>query len=392
MPTSSNSRRGGSWLILFAVIAAAAGGAVRPDYNAARSFGFALQQDFAKRQSAAVIERVDEDALRRKVFAAYTDEVASSAGLAAAWKNVFYPGFLQRLKQLDEDSQMVLQRVLSLDGTRLLECELYARKGGSQLVYWELGEDADGKIHLTDQRLLGEELSYSRRLKHIFLVGGFSSMVLVGDEEMALERESDGSHERVREALEVMDKGALDEAFQRWSDLRNLKDTAIWRDVRLTMALRGGEKAMKSLQADIQAGDSAIEPVLRYNVAVSHQDYAMALRAMDELLKETHDAPGFQALKCDLLIKTHRAKEGLQLATGIYQLNPYSYAAYLQAAKAALSLDDFKTAQGVMRDWSQVCTPAIIDDILKTEPDLEPLRQTPAYQDWLKAPPPPKAP
>jgi len=378
--------------MLGALMPAASGGAAKPDYTAARAFGYELQQDFAKRHSAAIVDRMGEDALRRKVFAAYTDEAATSAELLAAWKNVFYPGFLTRLKQLDVDEQMVLERVLSMDGTRLLECELIAKNGASQLVYWELAEEGDGRIRITDQRLLGEELSYSRRLKHLFLIGGFSSMVLVGDEEMMLERESDGSHERVREALLAMDKGAMDEAFRGWSDLLNLKQTAIWRDLRLTMASRGSELATQSLQADIQQDNPGIDPVLRYNVAVAQKDYVAALRAIDEVLMKTHDAPSFQALKCDLLTKLHRAKEGLQLATGLYQLYPYDYLAYLQAAKAALSLTDLPAAQGVMHDWAQVATPAAIDAVVKTQPDLEPLRLSPAYQEWLKTVLPAKAP
>ena len=183
IPCWSHPRRSLACLVLLAVGATAAGGATRPDYSAARAFGFELQQDFAKRHAAAVIDRMGEEALRRKAFAAYTAEAASSAEMLAAWKNVFYAGFLQRLKQLDSQDQMVLERVLSLDGTRLLECLVVAKNGATQLVYWELAEDPDGKIHISDMRILGEELSYSRRLKHLFLLDVLSSMVLVGEEE-----------------------------------------------------------------------------------------------------------------------------------------------------------------------------------------------------------------
>ncbi len=387
-PNWSNRRGRLACLVWLAVGAVVAAGATRPDYNASRAFGFELQQDFAKRHSAAVIDRVGEEALRRKTFAAYSDEVASSSEVMTAWKDVFYAGFLQHLKQLDTQEQMVLERVLSLNGTRLLECILVAKNGSTRLVYWELAEEPDGKIHIIDERMQGEELSYSRRLKHLFLLSGFSSTVLVGDEEMDLERESARCHERVREALAVMEKGAFDEAFRRWSDLpEEVKKTAIWRDIRFSMASRGGEMATKSLQADIQDGKPGIDPVLRYNAAMAHQDYPTALDAIDEVLMATYDAPLFQALKCELLTKTHRAKESLQMATNIYQLNPFTFAAYIQAAEAAAALDDLKAAQAVMHDWSQVYASSRIDDLVKTLPGLEKLRGSPAYREWLKAAP-----
>lgn len=392
MPSWSHPRRYLSALMLLALGATLAAGATRPDYNAARTFGYELQQDFAKRHAAAVIDRVGEEGLRRKAFAAYGDELASSAVVMAAWKDIFYPGFLQHLRQLDTQNQMILQRVLSLDGVRLLECVLVGRNSSSQLVYWELAEDPDGRIRIIDQRVLGEELSYSRRLKHLFLLDGFPSMVLVGEEEMDLERESAGCHQRVREALALMEKNQLNDAFHLWADLpEEVRKTAIWRDVRFSMASRDCEPAINSLQADIQEGKPGIDPVLRYNVAIAREDYPTALRAIDEVLMETHDAPLFQALKCDLLTKTHHAREGLQFATEIYQLNPYAFAAYLQAAEAAVALDDLKAAQGVMRAWSQVYAPAKIDDLLKTQAELEKLRRSPAYQEWLKAAPPAKA-
>jgi hypothetical protein len=380
-------------LVLSLLLSVAARGTVRPDYTAARIFGVKLQQDFAKRHSAAIIERLDEQALRKKVFAAYTEEVASSAEVTALWTGVFYPGLLARLKELDGQEQMVLERVLSLDGTRLLECELVSKEGNIQLVDWELAEDGEGRIHIVDQRILGEELSYSRRLKDLLLLEGYASMVMVSDDEMDLERESAGHHMRVKEALTLLGNGAVDEAFRRWSELpEEIKHMAIWRDLRLSMAYQGSERAIKSLQADVQEGKPGIDPLLRYNVAIHQADYAAALREMDRVLMETHDAPLFQALKCELLTKTNRAKEGLQMATTVYQLNPYAFAAYLQAAKAAVALPDLDAAQAVMRDWAQVYPAPVIDGIVKTQPELEKLRQTPAYQEWLKATPPAKAP
>ena len=383
-------RRVLGWL-LWPVLATLASGAAKPDYSKALDFGIKLQRDFGRRHSQAVIDRLDEDQLRRKVFSAYTEEVVSSPEVLALWNDGFYPGFLSRLKQLDGLQQMILTRVLSLDGTRLLECELVGKEGYIQLVYWELAENAEGTITIVDQRIRGEELSYSRRLKHLFLLEGFSSGVAVGDDEMDLERESAGCHLRVKEALAALDKNQFDAAFQLWADLpEEVKKTAIWRDVRFTLAARGGKLALESLQADIQAGKPGIDHLLCYNAAIERADYPTAQRELDQVLMDTYDAPVFQAMKCELLSKTHHEKEALQLATGVYQLNPYAFAAYLQAATAAVALADLPAAQTVMQDWAQVYAPSLIDALVKKHPDLEKLLQSPAYQKWLNAAPPVK--
>lgn len=377
---------------LFLVAGMAARGATRPNYDAARAFAFELQQDFAQRHSVAIIERVDESALQQKVFSAYSPEVAHSSEATSTWKNVLFPRFVDGLRSRDICLQLSFGRVLNLNGNRMLEFVLVNGNGSIEQIYWEVAEGADGRIRITDQRLSAENLSYTQRTRHLMLLSAGVPTVQVDAEERDLERACAKYHSLVTKTLAAMRDDKLEEAFLLWSGMPDdVKQTAIWRDMRMTIAVRGGALAIANVQADLKAGRPGVDPIVLYNVAMRRNDYDAALRAMDDVLVETHDSPVYRALRCDLLTRMHRARESLQAARDLYRLNPYMFAGYVQATQAAMSLEDSEAAMGVLQDWAQIYAPTKIDDFLKAQPEFEKLRSSPAYRDWLQAAAPVRA-
>jgi len=370
---------------IFLAAALAGTGATRPNYEASWAFGFELQQDFAKRHSAAIIDRLDEAALRQKVFSAYPAETANSLDATKTWKEALFPKFVDGLKSRDSCLQLSFGRVLNLNGNRTLEFVLVNRDGSIDQIYWDVAEGADGQIRITDQRVASEYLSYTKRTRDLMILNAGIPTVHVDDDERGLEQASAKHHSRVGKTLSLMRDDKLDEAFALWSEMPDeVKESAIWRDLRMTMAMRGGAAAVASVQDDIQERRPGVEPLLLYKAAMRRGDFEAALRAIDDVLVKTYDSPVYRAMRCDLLTKMNRPKYSLTAATELYRLNPYMFAGYVQAVRAAMVMEDFPAAVGVLRAWTEIYAPAMIDAFLKAQLGFEKLRNSPAYQDWLR--------
>ena len=369
-------------LVLFAG-AATAGAGIRPDYFAARRFGYALQHDFQKRPKDALVDRLDSAAMMKRAFGPFGSDVTEDPRAKDMWEKVSFPQFTSELRSLGEMNTLVLSRISLVDDARWIECLLLTDNGSFRLMSLRLNEAPDGTIRIEDFRFAGSEMEASRILRQILILSGVRMLKRLDDEESELCDLSARYPMLFHDVFTAFQQQHYDFAFHRMCDTpAKLQRTRIWRQLRYRLANLGSADAQKQLDAACLAGEE--DPFLRYSFLVAKGDHAKALPAFEQVVKAYHGLAFFRSVEADLLIGAGRSHEAFCLAREVYQTNPLLNTAYLAAVHGAVADRQFGEAITTLDAWRALAAPQQIDEWLKKVDGLAGFLASPSYTEWSK--------
>lgn len=358
--------------------------AVKPDYAAARAFGYELQLDCAQRKFEAVRARLNEDAVMNRIMASFDVDERKNPKFIEVWEEKLFPEFCRSLEQASR-RRLLFSRVLSLEGARYVEFECLGSIGNAQLLRLRLHEGPDGEVSIEDYSLSGGFLECTARIRQTLLAQGISSTVNPGPEDLALELESRSQVSLIRGALHASSSGDMKQALATWNGLSDaLKETAFWKDVRTAMAESGYKPALQEIEAEVRARKPGCEPYVRYTITKAMARPDEALEALEVLQIQTQGAPIVRQLKAETLISMGRPEEAWKLARETYELNPLVWSSYLTAVKAAVSGGRNDRAMETLQAYSRIISAASVDEQVSAITDLEGFRRSADYKAWLK--------
>lgn len=370
-----------SFLALLA-IAVTAHATVLPDAAEARRFGAQLQRDFAIRNTAAIMDRLDFDAVLGRVLS--PDLAASEAypKIKARWEPGLEAAFSGHLASLASFHTMIVGRVILAEDARALECLLLDHHDRVEFVTLPLREAIDGKIQIVDVQIGGNRYGIAGTIRLMMLLVGTPLPGMTSADEFALRDLAAPYSEIIKLALDDYRAGKYDAAFGNWSSVSpELKQTWIWRELRDRMAFAGCVAARHDLETDIRHHG----PVDAFAQLAIASDKSAALAAVDQILREHDDLAFFRVVKARLLLDLGRPAEAFSLASDVMNLTPLSGSAYATATEAAEAAGRRDQAIGALRRWAISASPLDIDRTLATQPNLEKLRSSAEYQGWLKS-------
>ena len=377
---------GRSVLLVFVVLGAGslplAKAVVRPDYFGAKQFSAQLQADFAKQHSQALIERIDREAMKTRVFSTFGKDAIESASAAIAWDQHIYPSLVRELGVLDTMTQFLPCRIELVDGMRVIESVVVNDKGEFRgLLLW-LGMASDGTTKIVDIRFLGSSQEFSRRIRQVMILFGSKAAGVPDSEELALESLGQKNRKTISSAFEALRHNDPDEAFRRWSQADpELQSTRIWKDLRSTMAANGSALARQQIEQEHDTS-SDNDSFTWYVLAMSHGDRKQALAALDGVLDQTRNLSFFRLLKGSLLLDEGRANEALELAEELYSLEPLLVGPHILAMRAALSMGKTDAAIRSLRHWNLVFSRTSIEGLLPNDALVTKFRGTQEYKEW----------
>lgn len=352
-----------------------------PDYASAFAFGRALQQDFSVRGPQALTDRIDEEAMKKRLFAIFDSDTA--ARWEPTWRETFLPELKDQLLPGSYKS-LVMNRVLLLDGDRVIECILLDGAGPFQLLQLRLNS-TNGKIGIEDFKYLGFFLEATIRQRELLVLLGVDSTARLNEEETCLSLDSLNDRAMIHYAFQMWREGHDNDCFRIWSHLPpDVQQSAAWKDFRDMLALHDCHLAGAQLEAEYRDNQSGTEPFLKYLYAIQHANIPMGLDAVQRLRTATHDSPIVRVMEADLLIVADRPAEALDEARGIYELNPYVWTAYMSAALAAYKLHRTDAEVDALQHWAMIIPVKKIDAILSKYAPLTSLRTTPEYKAWIE--------
>ena len=379
---SSPIRLGATMLAVAILPVGGLAGAVRPDYAAARAFGAGLQSDYQTQKGHALVARLDGEAMKRRVFATFGDDVMEQPGVKKLWDDQFYPSFQKQLLDLGVFPTLFLARVSLVDGARAIECVVLDDVGRFQVLVLRLCVNADGLVRIEDVRLLGASSGLTGAVRGTLLVMGARAAVKLDDEESALEGLGSVYQLTTTETFGKMAQGKLDEAFVIWNGvLPKFKDTAYWRSVRTRLALGGSARAMADLQAAMRRGET-IDPFVRFSMATAAKNNQEAILAMDDVLRETKNLAFLRSVKAGLLLDLGRLNEAMDLARETTRQDPAGWLGYLVWIRAAIALDDSRSAAEGLNCLSRLIPSSEFEKVFSATPELQKIRSSSVYATW----------
>ncbi len=353
-----------------------------PDFDGARQFGYELQQDYLQRRAPALLDRLDGEAMRRRTFGSLGSAALQSERAKREWTETLLPTITQDLMALGKFSNISPDRVLLLEGHRMLECSMVDETGQFQILMLVLDQNAAGRVSIVDYRLLGMETFLTRRLRHLYILLGAPFHPAMDGEEKSLSLHGEGSSMAAVYALTALGQGKAEEAFRHWSNLpSSVHGFPIWREFRDRMAAAGSEKARAQQLADLRAGRQ-LQPLVRLGLANMRRDSEAALKALDAMLDEHHQSPFLRTLKAGALLQSGRAPRALALAEEVYRLHPFNASAYLIAIQAAVAMGRVPTAMTALNECHRVLPAEAIEGMLVALEPLAEFRKTPEYLEW----------
>jgi hypothetical protein len=380
------------WVLIACCVSRFCSAAVRPEANAAFTFGVQLQVEFSKRHGDALVDHLNIESLRQRVFASFDPDGPFTEGWVKLWNQYGLPPVLDELKAFGPGYSLVLDRVGLIDHARWLQCVLVDKQGRFRILELRLCEPRIGEIAIDDLHFGGGMMEISRVLRHTLLLLGMRPNHTADAEELqvaiACERYLGLTGDLVRKVA----AGDLNTAFQRLRLLpEDVQHTRIIQDYRNRLALAGHEGARTNLRDDLNSGRTR-NAFLRFSFPEA-ADPKAALAILDQLTEEYHGSPFLRAVKAESLTNAGESGTGLELAEEVYGRNPFCFTAYPVAIHAALALHRPERAMLAVEAFARVFTPVEVDQVLATDRAFDGFRATPEYKAWLaKAPPPGAAP
>lgn len=374
-------------LVLALGLTATLAGSV-PNYDAARAFGFELQNAHAQTKGKALVERVSAEGMRRRIFAPLGANSVNLPEVHTMWKQALWPALSQEIEKIGDAPSFYVEQIGLIEGERVITGIVSGETTGLYCVCLWLEERGDGKIHIVDLRLSGQSLEFTRRLRHVLVLLGAPYSDALDEEERTLAFASAANAAPAQRALAAMHDQQADTAFAHWDQLHHeLRATRLWREMRDTLMRSGSTGARESWLAEQRAGKSA-NAMLALNHVRQSPEKSAALAALDRLIAEGLNSPALRAEKAAVLLEAGRPAEALHLARAVYQLNPFSVHACLVATRAALRLERSDLALESLRHWGRVVGNEPVDRLLAGLEDADALRASAAYKEWRALPVP----
>lgn len=370
--------------VLAACVGMTARAASRPDYGAAAEFGVTLQREFLARREAAIMEHIDSDAMRRRAFGPFGDEMSESEAGKRAWTETFYPTVTKMLKSAAARSSMfVFCRVILLDDARQVEGMLVGTDGNLEFVRLHLCFAANGGIAIDDFCFAGSELEATRSIRHIVILLGVRGDKPLDDEETQLCVASDGHGGAFRLVMELFGNQKPEAAFDLLSAPANrIDETKIWRQLRNMLALAGSEGARSDLRAAVEA--RAVDSFLEYQIWQQSGDRERTLAALERVLVEYRELPFLRLVKAGLLLEMERPEEAYAIAVEVRDCNPGLISAYFMTLRAALATGRMEKALAVVRAWAEAQPPGDVASSIEAEATLAEFAKSAGYTEWKK--------
>lgn len=360
---------------------------VQPDAEAARAFGFHLQQEFTAKKSAVFYAAVYPEAFRRRVF--HIDH-AEERFPWADWPDI-PPGLKETLASLDAFSVCVDFRVaLDLD-VRTLECDFVSENSVVQTVTLMLTKDPGGEIRIADARFGGDALTQSEFLRDSYLLQGVDLPDVRGEEELELGMLSHTEAAAYVHMLEKLSAGDYDDAYAAFRALSSdLRATRLGRQTLTALAMRS-VAARIAVVDEIHSG-SPVDPLFRLRVASFGDNPADTLAAFDAVMVDRANPSIYICLKAGVLLASGHATDAYRLARDVTLLEPLNGFAFITALRAAAVADDGSAEPRfteLLEEWSRWAPAAQIRTAVEAVPDLARLRSSAAYSNWKSRPVPP---
>lgn len=372
--------------VMFVWITSANAG-TRPDFFSARAFGMELQRDFSVRRSKAVVDRLDGEAMRARVFGPFGKDALVEPREVERWNKFSLPGLVSEFASYDVGFTFVANRVLVLEGSRFLECLLLSEQNGIIFLWLRLVQSNDGKIRIEDMQFSSSELEISRSMRQTLILLGYRTEQLLDPEEEALTRAISKHPTSTMEIFKAISERDYGLAFGFLnSNFGDLSQTRIWRELRNRLAFLGSKSAARNLEAECANGELT-NPILRFSVLSNKGDKEHALAALEQTILEYHRPSVLCAVRANLLIDLNRNAEALTLAENLYELNPLSGSAFRVACLAAVNMQKTEAAFRALNGWTKLSLPVDIDRILQQVPATAQFRASPDYVAWKAASP-----
>jgi hypothetical protein len=370
-------------LVLLLMLTAASQAGL-PSYDATWKFCAELQGDYAKRQAAALTDRLDKDRMFVQMTTPLGPDALKDPAAKAGWEKNFLPIARSELEYLSSYKTLSVEQVGLLEGQRVAVCILFQPHGAVNTLTLWLDQRPDGSLGIVDYRTMGQQLEITRRLRQFVLLlsGVFNSAL---DEEERTLSFASGYAVNLQAYFRELNVNKLDAAFDRLTCFPpEVRATRLWQDLRDGLALAGSATARKSAFEDARISGT-LNPLLA--LGKPGGDQAQVLAALDLLDRRTLHSAYVRGVRAEYLVTQGRAAEGLALARATYELNPFSATACAAAVRAAAVLARTDDALHALRAWNRVAAPAEIDAQLAPGPDFTRLRETPQYRAWLAAAP-----
>lgn len=363
--------------------------AAKPDYNTARTFAAELQQDFNQRNCIALLDRLDREAMRLRIFRPLGEDVAESADAKTVWTSSMLPVAEDDLQSLDHMTTLVVGRIILLtDGDRALECIFLNDTDAFRVVTLRLHEGPDGHVAICDVKFLGSKLEFTQRFRQNLILGGFKSHALLPDDELDLQHMAEHDSSNIHTTMTALNIVQPEYAYEVWSHTaEELQQSPMGKDLRARIAAKGSKKALAAMHKEWQT-DPASNPMAAYNLALSANDLPQASVAVDLMLQETQQLAFLRGIKAGILLKSGQAEEALRLSRDVCELTPINGVCYVTGVRAAAELQRPQVALELLQQWSHIATGTSIDQVLKIEvapgSGLDAFLKSAAYQDWLR--------
>src|SRR6266542_4700441 len=372
------------YLILFGIVGtlSTASAAVRPDYFAARVFGYALQQDFQQRPKSALVDRLDSTAMMNRVFEPFGLDITEDPRVKQMWDNTSFPQFVSDLRLLGEATVLVFSRVSLVNDARWIDCLILTNNGAFRLMSLRLNEAADGTIRIEDFSFAGAQMEASRAMRQVLILRGLRSGKRLEEEETDLCDLSAPYPMLLQDVFVGLAQKKYDYAFRRLSDTpEKLQGTRIWKELRNRLANLGSADAQKQL-AQSCFDEREQDPFLRYSVLATSGDTTKTLTAFEDVVSTYHGLPFFRAVQADLLINSGRAHEAIAIARETYQANPLLHTAYLAAVRGEVIDKQFDATMDTLAAWSALTGSQQIDEWLRKSEGLSDFVTSAPYLQW----------
>jgi hypothetical protein len=360
-------------LVMFWSTAPAA--VVKPDSSSARSFAAELQRNFSAKKSAALLEMIDNRAFNERLFREPNPEEnypwAKWNGVAPA---------LRTVEGLDSYPFLVYARVVLDRDTRTLECEFMDAQGRIQSATFFLVERDDGAIRISDFQWGGDAMPKSQMVRETVLMEGYS-MPHVRPEEFAIEAMGHRNGAEFASMTRAYAQGHFGDAYAFLHALPpEVQRTRICRHY-LTCLESVSKAAEDEVSKAIRNGEE-FDPLERFRVAVrSSDDPAVLKSALDEVLASRQYPPVYECVKAGLLLVQGRDADAYAVAMDTVVLEPAMPLAYIIGIRASAKSrpDD---ALRLIRMWSRIASPSMIDEFIAAAPDLSSFRSSREYSTW----------
>ncbi|MEO6005229.1 MAG: hypothetical protein ABIZ04_09555 [Opitutus sp.] len=368
-------------IVMFTWFATAKAG-TRPDYFSARSFGAELQGDFQVRRSTAIVERLNGEAMRVRVFGPFGKEALADERGVEMWNKFSLPGLVRDLGTYDVGFTFVVNRVLVVDASRFLECLLISEQNHIVFLLLRLTQSDDGKIRIADMQFSGSELEVSRSIRQTLILLGYRTDQLLEPEEEGLSRAISKHSMNAAEIFTAINEKDYGLAFGfLQSNYGELNHTRIWRELRNRLAFLGSKSAMRNLEAECASGEPT-NSLLSFGILSNKGDKQRALAALEQTIRDFHQPAVLCAIRAGLLIDLNRNEEALASAENLSELNPLSGSSWRVAILAAVNLQKPASAIRALNGWAKIAPRSEIDAILQHEPALTKFLASPDYLAW----------